>query len=52
MKAMSNRDHEPEWAGPAWKHPYAIYPGITGALFLFLLLMAWLAWSNDWIPHR
>jgi hypothetical protein len=43
---------EREWTGPIWKHPYMIYVWLTLVLFAFLLLMAWLAWTNDWIPHR
>jgi hypothetical protein len=43
---------EPEWTKPIWKHPYMLYVALTGVLFAFLLLMAWLATSNDWIPHR
>jgi len=46
------RGHEPEWTGPIWKHPYLIYVWITLGLFSFLLLMGWLAWTNDWIPQR
>jgi hypothetical protein len=35
-----------------WRHPYALYILGTATLFLFLLLMAYLALSNDWIPTR
>ena len=35
-----------------WRHPYALYIFGTAALFLFLVLMAYLALSNDWIPTR
>ncbi len=35
-----------------WRHPYALYIYGTGALFIFLVLMAYLALSNDWIPTR
>ncbi len=43
---------EEEWRGPLWKHPFFLYVALTGALFLFLLVMGWLAWTQDWIPHR
>ncbi|MFN7684186.1 MAG: hypothetical protein ACK5QT_02110 [Oligoflexia bacterium] len=43
---------EPEYQGPIWKHPYFLYVWITLALFSFLLLMAWLAQSQGWIPER
>jgi hypothetical protein len=43
---------EEEHEGPLWKHPYLIYIALTAALFLFLLLIGWLAWNNGWIPNR
>lgn len=35
-----------------WKHPYFVYILLTTALFLFLLLISWIAWTNGWIPDR
>jgi len=46
------RDREPEWSGPIWKHPYFLYVILTIALFAFLLIMAWVALNQDWIPQR
>ncbi len=46
------REHEPEWTGPIWKHPYFLYVWITLGLFGFLLLMGYLALSEGWIPSR
>lgn len=43
---------EPEHKGSIWKHPYLLYVAATAGLFGFLLLAAWLAWSNGWIPTR
>ncbi len=34
------------------KHPYLIYLGLTVVLFGFLILMAYLALSNGWLPDR
>jgi hypothetical protein len=44
--------HDPEFEGGGWKHPYVWYIGLTLALFVFLVVIAWLALSNDWIPKR
>jgi hypothetical protein len=46
------RRHEAEHQGPIWKHPYMIYIMLTAALFGFLVLMAYLALKNNWIPSR
>jgi len=35
-----------------WKHPYVIYIGLVLGLFFFLILMAYLAIQNDWLPTR
>ena len=43
---------EAEHQGPIWKHPYMAYVLLTAVLFVFLLGMGWLAWSNGWIPNR
>ena len=43
---------EQEHQGPFWKHPYFLYVMFTTVLFLFLILMAWLAWEYGWIPNR
>ena len=44
--------HEPEHVGSIWKHPYLIYIYLTAILFVGLVLIAWLAWENGWIPSR
>jgi hypothetical protein len=44
--------HEAEFTGSAWKNPYVLYIGLMVALFGFLVLMAYLAWTNGWIPNR
>jgi hypothetical protein len=44
--------HEAQFTGSGWKNPYVVYVILNAGLFLFLLLMAYLAWNNDWIPHR
>lgn len=43
---------ELEYGGPLWKHPYMLYVILTLLLFIFLLLMGWMALKNDWIPKR
>lgn len=43
---------EPEWEGSWWKHPYILYILLTAVLFLFLVGMGWLAWTQGWIPNR
>jgi hypothetical protein len=47
-----NLKHEEEHVGSIWKHPYMIYIILTIALFLSLVFVAWLAWTNGWIPNR
>ena len=44
--------HEAEFTGSGWKNPYVLYIILTTVLFLFLVLMGYLALQNDWIPHR
>ncbi|MBU6374704.1 MAG: hypothetical protein KGQ59_01800 [Bdellovibrionales bacterium] len=46
------KEREPEWSGPMWKHPFFLYVILTLGLFLFLLIMGWIAWSQGWIPQR
>lgn len=46
------RQKEKDWDGPAWKHPYMVYVLATLVLFVFLLLMGYLAVENEWIPNR
>jgi hypothetical protein len=41
---------EREFDGPIWKHPYALYILLTAILFIFLVLAAWLAIENHWLP--
>jgi hypothetical protein len=43
---------EPEHTGSIWKHPYLVYIVLTVVLFAGLLVAAWLAQTNDWIPKR
>ena len=43
---------EKEHTGSVWSHPYMIYIALTAALFAFLVILAYLAWTNDWIPKR
>ncbi|MGZ3708231.1 MAG: hypothetical protein ACXWPM_05355 [Bdellovibrionota bacterium] len=43
---------EEEHQGSIWKHPYMIYVLLTVVLFLLLLLAAYLAITNGWIPNR
>jgi hypothetical protein len=45
-------EHDPEFEGKKAQHPYVWYIGLVTALFLFLVLMAYLAWTNGWIPQR
>lgn len=49
---QQSRESEKEWSGSVWKHPYMLYVGGTMVLFMFLLLVAYLALENDWIPKR
>lgn len=42
------REHE----GSIWKHPYMIYILLTAVLFVALVVVAWLALENGWIPKR
>ena len=44
--------YEKEYKDTLWNHPYFIYIVLTLILFLFLGLIGWIAWDNDWIPHR
>lgn len=50
--AGKDLQHEEEHQGSIWKHPYMIYVVLTMFLFLFLVLMGWLAWTQGWIPNR
>lgn len=43
---------EPEFRGSIWKHPYTLYVILTMVLFAFLVVVGWLALSNDWLPKR
>ena len=49
---MQPTEKEPEHTGPAWKHPYALYIVLTVVLAIGLGVVAWLAVTNDWVPHR
>ena len=43
---------EAEQTGTIWKHPYLVYVIITFFLFIFLVLMGWLAIHEGWLPNR
>lgn len=43
---------EPEWKGSKYSHPYLIYVVLTVVLFVFLVVMGGLAWTQGWIPNR
>ena len=45
-------EREPEHRGSLWTHPYMLYVLLTMVLFVVLLILGWLAVSNDWIPNR
>ena len=54
MCPMTQPDLRPEeeHRGPIWKHPYFLYVLLSIALFFGLLVAAWLAISNGWLPSR
>jgi hypothetical protein len=52
QKPKTPRKFDEPWKGPVWKHPYFLYIWITGGLFLFLVVMGFLALQGDWIPKR
>ena len=37
---------------PGWKNPYVLYIVLTLGLFFFLVLMAYVAFTQGWIPNR
>lgn len=46
---------EKDWAQSGksgWKHPYVLYVLLTLILFGGLVLAAYLATTQDWIPRR
>jgi hypothetical protein len=45
-------EYEPEFEGKKGNHPYVWYLVLMTALLGFLVLMAYLAWTNGWIPQR
>ena len=49
---VTNREHEMEHSGSIWTHPYMAYIWATMVLFLLLVFLGWLAWTNGWIPNR
>ncbi len=54
---MNEKDPKPlapevEHKGSIWTHPYMIYVLLTTVLFVLLGFMAWLAWTNGWIPNN
>ena len=51
-KAGWQAQHDSEFEGKKVNHPYVWYIGLTTGLFLFLVLMGWLAWTNGWVPQR
>ncbi len=44
--------HEEEHRGSIWTHPYMIYIGLTLVLFVLLLVIGAIAWTQGWIPNR
>jgi len=44
--------YEPQFTVPGWKNPYVIYIALTLLLFLFLVLLGYVAWTQGWIPSR
>jgi len=52
METKPTHVKEAEFSGPLWKHPYFLYILITIVLFGLLVLLAWLAVENDWVPKR
>jgi hypothetical protein len=53
-QAPKNVEHEAQFtrSTSGWRNPYVVFVVLNAVLFGFLLLMAYLAWTNDWIPHR
>ena len=49
---VTGREHETEYSGSIWTHPYMVYIWATVILFLILVFLGWLAWTNGWIPNR
>lgn len=43
---------EREHTGSIWTHPYSLYIVLTAFIFIFVVIMGWLAWTAGWIPHR
>jgi hypothetical protein len=43
---------EEEHSGSIWTHPYLAYILCTLVLFLLLLLIGWIAWTQGWVPNR
>jgi hypothetical protein len=43
---------EPEHQGSLWTHPYMVYIWLTLVLFLFLVFVGYLGYTNGWIPDR
>jgi hypothetical protein len=41
---------EREFEGPIWKHPYFVYIWLSMIPFTILLVAAWLALKNGWLP--
>jgi hypothetical protein len=42
---------EREFEGPIWKHPYFAYIWVSMILFVGLVVAAWLAIKNGWLPN-
>jgi hypothetical protein len=43
---------EREFKGPLWKHPYFMYIWLSMIPFVLLLVLAWLALKNGWLPNH
>ena len=42
---------EREFDGPIWKHPYFVYIWLSLIPFVLLLVAAWLAIKQGWLPN-
>ncbi|MBL7717075.1 MAG: hypothetical protein JNL01_16540 [Bdellovibrionales bacterium] len=44
--------HEPEFRGPAWKHPYFLYIVLTLVIFGVMMIMGYLALDRGWVVRK
>lgn len=52
QKPFQPKAPEREFDGPIWKHPYMVYVLLTAVLFVGLVIAAYLALKNGWLPTR